>query len=178
MRKTLGPLAISASTLCVALVGLIGATGGVAAGGVTASATGSGHTDALGGNRTFAFTARQYADGTDKGQLEINFHPGETSPIPHIVVQAEVDCLRVIGNVAIISGTVKHTNFPAFENVRGILSVQDNGEGGSAPPDLISGAAMGGGVIIVPPTSPLDCTNVMPPPNQSIDRGNVQVRSD
>jgi hypothetical protein len=92
-------------------------------------------------------------------------------------VHAEVDCLRVTGNVAITSGIVTHTNFAAFENVRRILSVQDNGEGASSPPDLISGAAMGGGVIIVPPTSPLDCTNVTPPPNQPIERGNIQVRS-
>ena len=179
MRKpTLVPLAISVLALAGGIVGLIGATGGAAAGGVVASATGSGHISTLGGNRTFAFTAREFAAGVDKGQLEINFHPGETSPIPHIVVHAEVDCLRVIGSVAIISAIVTHTNFPAFENVRGILSVQDNGEGASAPADLISGAAIGGGVIIVPPTSPLDCTNVTPPPNQPIEHGNVQVRSD
>lgn len=172
-----GLLGRSALFAGVALAALLVVTGAAGNGGVVASATGSGHISTLGGNRTFAFTAREYADGGDKGQLEINFHPGETSPIPHIVVHAEVDCVRVIGNVAIISGIVTHTNFPAFENVRGILSVQDNGEGASAAPDLISGAAMGGGVIIVPPTSPLDCTNVTPPPNQPIERGNVQVRS-
>jgi hypothetical protein len=179
MRKwNLELLVVCALTLGGGLAGLIGAAGGAAAGGVTASATGSGHVSTLGGDRTFAFTARQSADGGDKGQLEINFHPGETSPIPHVVVHADVDCLRVIGNVAVMSGIVKYTNFPAFENVRGILSVQDNGEGASAPPDLISGAAMGGGVIIVPPTSPLDCTNVTPPLGQPVERGSVQVRSD
>lgn len=178
MRKlTLELFVVCALTLVGALAGLIGATGGAAAGGVIASADGSGHISTLGGFRTFAFTARQHADGSDNGQLEINFHPGETSPIPHVVVNADIDCLRVIGNVAIMSGIVRHTNFPAFENVRGILSVQDNGEGASASPDLISGSAMGGGVIIVPPTSPLDCTNVTPPLGQPVERGNVQVRS-
>jgi hypothetical protein len=173
-RRLLGVSALLVAAAVPALLLVAGAAGG---GGVVASATGSGHISTLGGNRTFAFTARQYADGDDKGRLVINFHPGETSPIPHVIVHADVDCLRVIGNVAIISAVVTHTNFPAFENVRGILSVQDNGEGPAAPPDLISGAAMGGGVIIVPPTSPLDCSNVTPPPNQPIERGNVQVRS-
>lgn len=164
-------LALSALTAAVGSAALLPAPGLAGADGVVASATGSGHISFLGGNRTFAFSARDYGEAADKGRLEINFHPGETSPLPHIIVNADVDCLRVVGNVAIMSGITKHTNFPAFENVRGILAVQDNGEGTSAPPDLISGA------IIVPATSPLDCTSVTPLANLPVEHGNVQVRS-
>jgi hypothetical protein len=162
--------ALSALALSLGFAALLAAPGVALGDGVLASATGSGHISTLGGNRTFAFSATDHGDAV-QGRLEINFHPGETSPIPHIIVNAPIDCLRVIGNVAIMSGVTNHTNFPAFENVRGIIAVQDNGEGSSAPPDLISGA------IIVPASSPLDCNSVTPLANLQVERGNVQVRS-
>lgn len=163
-------LVLSVLSVSLGLAALLSAPGAAGNNGVLASATGSGHISTLGGNRTFAFSGTDHGD-TVHGRLEINFHPGETSPIPHIIVNAPIDCLRVIGNVAIMSGVTSHTNFPAFENVRGIIAVQDNGEGASAPPDLISGA------IIVPAASPLDCNSVSPLANLPVEHGNVQVRS-
>jgi hypothetical protein len=163
-------LVLSALSVSLGFGALLSAPGAAGNNGVLASATGSGHISTLGGNRTFAFSATDHGDAVH-GRLEINFHPGETSPIPHIIVNAPIDCLRVIGNVAIMSGVTNHTNFPPFENVRGIIAVQDNGEGSSAPPDLISGA------IIVPATSPLDCNTVTPLANLPVEHGNVQVRS-
>jgi hypothetical protein len=164
-------LVFSALSVSLGFGALLSAPGAAGNDGVLASATGSGHISTLGGNRTFAFSARDHGGAGDHGRLEINFHPGETSPIPHVIVNAPIDCLRVIGNVAIMSGVTNHTNFSPFENVRGIIAVQDNGEGPSAPPDLISGA------IIVPATSPLDCNSVTPLANLPVEHGNVQVRS-
>jgi len=132
--------------------------------GILASATGAGHITIGGENRTFSFTARQYDDGSAKGEAEL--HARQFPAFGHF----RIDCMRVVGNVVVMSGTLTQASNPAFEGARGVFAVQDNGEGGNDPPDLMSELVLG-----IAPTQ--DCNNTTPPLDLVVERGNIQVHS-
>jgi hypothetical protein len=46
-----------------------------------------------------------------------------------------IDCLRVEGNTAVMSGTYT----PAYGTLPFVVAVTDNGQGAGAPPDVITG---------------------------------------
>jgi hypothetical protein len=117
------------------------------------------------GTRTFSFNAETRSDGTTVGHAElINRFNGT-------IVHIRIDCLRVLGNVASISGQVTKTNNPLFETYsEAVFSVQDNGEGSDAPPDLISFA------FFDVPQPGFECQDQLFPPTMPIENGNVQVR--
>ena len=137
--------------------------------GVVAAATGSGHMIRSGFNRTFAFFAVKRADGTVTGQLQLN------SRSLDVVVHIRIDCLRIEGNRAHMSGIVTRSDNPA-EGVVGELNrlvVEDNGEGKDAPPDMISGIPANN----TPPLDTATCeTNPNRLPDRVVERGNIQVR--
>jgi len=87
-------------------------------------------------------------------------------------VHLEINCLRVVGNVATISGIVTKTSDPALvpEGTEGLFQVQDNGEGANSPPDLMS-TVLFHEVGIGPDCSVPSEFDMVP-----ITRGNVQVR--
>ena len=134
---------------------------------VVASASGSGHMLRNGFNRTFSFTANRYSDGSSSGQLQLR------SPEFDVVVHMQIDCLRVVGNTAHLSGTIVYTSNPseAFVGEHNRLVVQDNGEGANAPSDLVSGIPANPGN-----TNPETCETNTLVPNRVVERGNVQVR--
>src|SRR5260370_35658385 len=79
-----------------------------AVGSVTQAASGQGalfiQTPGGSGTRTFSFNAETRSDGTTVGHAElINRFSGT-------IVHIRIDCLRVLGNVASISGQVTKTN--------------------------------------------------------------------
>ena len=143
------------------------ALGEPASGPVIASATGSGQFHVGTDLRTFAFTARQYADGTAAGQAQLKNRSSNNTPI-----HMSLDCLRVLGNTATMSGVVTSIGSPSppffvvGSHVR--FTVVDNGEG-QAPPDLISL------VFFYGTTSPVSCNNGSEVPNNQVEHGNVQV---
>jgi hypothetical protein len=136
---------------------------------VIASATGSGHMVRPDGTfRSFSFTARKYADGTSKGELQLNSRSFD------VVVHIKIDCLRVVGNVAHMSGRITRVNNPDEGEVGELnrVEVRDNGEGRNAPPDQVS-------TIPVNPGDRDPTTCLDPPTNttiRTVQRGNVQVR--
>jgi hypothetical protein len=134
---------------------------------VVAAASGSGHMIRNGFNRTFSFTAQKYADGTSKGQLDL--HSREFDVVVHI----EIDCLRVVGNTAHMSGLITHTSNTeeAFVGELNRLVVQDNGEGANSPPDMVSGIPANPGN-----TNPETCETNTLVPDRVVQRGNIQVR--
>jgi hypothetical protein len=134
---------------------------------VVASATGSGHMVRNGFYRTFSFSARKYADGTSKGQLQLR------SPEFDVVVHLAIDCLRVVGNRAHMSGVITRTSDTneAFVGEHNRLVVEDNGEGPAAPPDMVSGIPANPGN-----TNPETCETNTLVPNRIVENGNVQVR--
>ena len=53
-------------------------------------------------------------------------------------IQVEVDCLKVTGNRAAMSGVVTSSNVPGYAGLRAILAVEDGGEGSKAPKDAFT----------------------------------------
>jgi hypothetical protein len=157
----------------LAVMMLLGASGvaraPAASQAVVASATGSGHMVRPDGTfRSFSFTARKYADGTTNGELQLNSRSFD------VVVHIKIDCLRVVGNVAHMSGRISRVSNPDEGEVGELnrVEVRDNGEGGNAPPDQVSTIPANPGDA--DPTTCLD-----PPTNttiRTVQRGNVQVR--
>jgi hypothetical protein len=164
MRFTIAAVA----TLAI-VVGAVVADAPAASQSVVASATGSGHMVRPDGTfRSFSFSARRYADGTSDGQLQLNSRSFD------VVVHIRIDCLRVVGNVAHMSGRITRINNPEEGEVGELnrVEVRDNGEGADAPPDQVS-------TIPANPGDADPTTCVDPPTNSTIrtvQRGNVQVR--
>lgn len=157
----------------IATVPLIAPTS--AAGTVAQSASGSGQfavtSDAgVTGLRTFAFEASKSSEGSVVGEAEVkNRATGMTFNI-------RIDCLNLIGNVAVASGTVTAASGPGIAvGDAEIFGVQDNGEGASAPADLITRAFANTGIT---------CTDITAQalPGLSglfnrVQEGNIQVHS-
>jgi hypothetical protein len=160
--------ATAALTLAaVVVVGLIAAPAPAESNGIVASASGSGHMVRNGFFRTFTFSAQKYADGTSKGELQLR------SPEFDVVVHLKIDCLRVVGNRAHMSGLITYTSNPD-EAVVGELNrlvVEDNGEGPDSPPDMVSGIPANPGNL-----NPETCETNTLLPNRVVQRGNIQVR--
>jgi len=102
---------------------------------VVSSATGSGHMVRPDGTfRSFSFAAVKHADGTVRGELQLNSRGFD------VFVHIRIDCLRVEENTAYMSGLITHSSNPD-EGVIGELNrwaVQDNGEGAKGDADLVS----------------------------------------
>ena len=83
--------------------------------------------------RSFSFSARKFADGTLKGELQLNSRSFD------VVVHIKIDCLRVVGNVAHMSGRITRVSNPDEGEVGELnrVEVRDNGEGRKAPPDQV-----------------------------------------
>jgi hypothetical protein len=159
----------AASAIATLVVAATVAQAPAASNPVVASATGSGHMVRPDGTfRSFSFSARRYADGTSTGQLQLNSRSFD------VVVHIEIDCLRVVGNVAHMSGRITRVSNPDEGEVGELnrVEVRDNGEGSNAPPDQVSTI----------PANPGDAdatTCVDPPTNttiRTVQRGDVQVR--
>jgi hypothetical protein len=160
---------IGAVAVMLALVGAAVAEAPAASQAVVASATGSGHMVRPDGTfRSFSFSARRYADGASTGQLQLNSRSFD------VVVHIKIDCLRVVGNVAHMSGRITRVSNPEEGEVGELnrVEVRDNGEGGNAPPDQVS-------TIPANPDDADPTTCLDPPTNptiRTVQRGNVQVR--
>ncbi len=86
------------------------------------------------------------------------------------IAHMEIDCLRVVRNVAHMSGVVTHSTQPEEAQVGEMrrFVVQDNEEGAKGASDLISTI----------PANPAGetCQNSALTPTRPVERGNVQVR--
>ena len=139
--------------------------------GVVESATGSGHMVRPDGTfRSFSFAAAKSADGTVTGEVQLNSRSFD------VFVHISVDCLRVEGNTAYMSGRITYSSDPeqGFVGELNRFAVQDNGEG----PDIEDR------VSTIPENpgnaDPKTCQDDMTdrPLSRVVQRGNVQVRGD
>jgi hypothetical protein len=181
MKKYLATAALAA----VVLVAVVVPAAPGAENPVIHSATGAGHQDDVDVatsevfNRTFSFSAVQYADGTAEGNAQIASRKFQQDG-RELVVHMRIDCLHVLpdGKTAQLSGFITRTSFPFAEAPVGEVhrfTVQDNGEPGAGV-DKFSG---------VPP-NPLarDCDDAdfgqpqpaRVAPTRTVNRGNIQVR--
>ncbi len=181
MKKYLATAALAA----VVLVAVVVPAAPGAENPVIHSATGAGHQDDVDAatgevfNRTFSFSAVQYADGTAEGNAQIASRKFQQDG-RELVIHMRIDCLHVLpdGKTAQLSGVITRTSFPFAEAPVGEVhrfTVQDNGEPGAGV-DRFSG---------VPP-NPLarDCDDpdfgqpqpARVAPTRTVNRGNIQVR--
>ena len=160
------------------LAGWLAQTAPAAGNPVVGSATGSGHMVRPDGTfRSFSFSARKYADGSVNGQLQLNSRSFD------VFVHIAIDCLRIEGNRAHMSGRVTFSSNPA-DGVVGELNrvvVQDNGEGHGVIDQVSRIPANSAGVdqrtcLDPPGVSPADPFGLLP--LRDVHRGNVQVRGE
>jgi hypothetical protein len=160
------------------LAGLLAQSAPAARGGpVVGAATGSGHMVRPDGTfRSFSFSARRYADGRVKGQLQLNSRSFD------VHVHIAIDCLRIEGNTAHMSGRITHTSDPEQAEIGELnrVVVVDNGEGHGVI-DQVSRIPENPGnadqrTCLHPPgmASDEDPTGLLP--LRDVHRGNVQVR--
>ena len=156
----LGPVAALALLSLLLPVHAAGAT-------ITASATGSGHTTVAGELRTFSFAAWMDADGVTTGTAQIDNREVNEK------FQLGVDCLKVVGSFAIVSGVItRHTDVHAI-GLTGVFGVQDSGEGQASLTDLTTQVFFfRPGVLTCADLSPADGAPFL----VAIEAGNIQVR--
>ena len=117
--------------------------------------------------RTFAVEASKTADGSVSGQAQIdNRALGQRLHI-------RIDCLNVIGNVAVVSGIAWSATGPGNTSGDGaIFAVEDNGQGANAAPDRVTYAYTGTGLVCTDVQSAAD---VDPALFYDVEGGNIQI---
>jgi hypothetical protein len=158
-------LLLATLTTCIALTSLVLPVHG-AAGAVIASASGSGHTTVAGQLRSFSFSARMDPAGVATGMAQVD------NRAINEMFQLRLDCMKVAGSIAIVSGTItRHTDIHAI-GLTGIFAVEDAGEGSAAPPDLVTQVFFfRPGAVTCVDLGPADAAPFLIP----IDAGNIQV---
>ena len=127
--------------------------------------SGRGHVTIYYELETFSFNAVTHEDGSVTGQAK--FLNRDTGVQEHITI----NCLRVLGNTAYISGTITLSGYPKHEGQTRYFIVEDNGEETDDLPDKI---------LLLPANGKFDCNNTLIDPllwPVPIEAGNIQVRS-
>ena len=112
------------------------------------SASGAIHVATGDGPRNIEFDARVDPGGSTSGQLKFSASvsiPDQdvdadgggdpTFTMTTVSLRVDVDCLRVAGNRAALSGVVKDSSVSAYLGRHMLLTVEDGGEGKNADPD-------------------------------------------
>jgi len=138
--------------------------------GVVASATGSSETTVGGQQRTLAFAAVKLSDGTVRGQAQI------INRVSNFRSHVEIDCLRIVGDVALISGVITRADERDDPGVVGWtrgFAVQDNGEGADVPDQVtFTSFVFPPGTVTCLDFQPADAAPFFVP----IEAGNIQIR--
>jgi len=163
MKKTIAGVSLLVALLAVAAAGTQSAGADLA----IQSASGFGQVHLGLPFRNFAFSATEL-DGTVTGQAQLERRDSG------ILIHIDIDCLNVLGSIAVMSGVVTSTNSPTLPvGTDELFAVQDNGEGPSAPPDEITLAFSGLGIACTDITDP----GVLAPFLITIESGQIQVSS-
>jgi hypothetical protein len=131
--------------------------------GVVESARGGGHFHVATALRTFAFTAKNRADGTVQGQYQV-----DNRDVSGSREHGTVTCLEVVGNKAWIGGVITHSSIPGREGTPRLFRVIDRGEGSGDPPDQAS--------LLIVSDATVTCDLRPLLPVEDLEGGNIQVR--
>lgn len=128
----------------------------------------SDHSATGGGSTTFfhfGFTAQSHRNGnvagTVTGNAQIVFEPPFPGPL-HI----DVNCLRIVGNDAVVSGTLARPAFGLSKGTEMLFVVRDDDS--SAKPDMISD------IFFSPGPTPFTCKTFHVTPQHAV-QGNVEI---
>jgi hypothetical protein len=117
--------------------------------------------------RVIHIDARTNSDGTVTGHGSRN----SVSPTQTLKIEFEIDCLSVVGNVAIVTGILTNSTDPYYVGRHFQYKVIDNGEGANAKPDQVTN------MYNVGPNEPyLTCGQDAGWDLFDIEEGNFQVR--
>lgn len=94
--------------------------------------TGSGMITVDGTHRNFSFTAHADEDGVARGRAQLHNRSS------HVTLYMDIDCVRVEGNTAWVSGTHWKSKGEDYEGLEFWFKVVDNGEGSTEPRDQIT----------------------------------------
>ena len=131
-------------------------------------AGGAAHISRNGEALTLSFNVKRLASGEVVGQAQRQARPVDAT------IHYELNCLRIIGNKAIVGGIVTRSTSPSFVVGRkAIFSVEDNGEGPNEGTDRVSFV-----LHATSDTMPGTCMTITPPAAATFDveQGSVQVR--
>ena len=175
MKSNLFKFLLAPGLLALVIVSLLVVAPRSKAQGPTASANGQGTLLSPDGRRQFALSARLYPDGTVNGNAILHNPEFTTTNGQRYQLQVDIQCMKVVGNIAIFGGTTRRTNDPTLVDAV-FFSVQDNGEPGRGA-DRISRAFFWDS----DPTTtgdPQACQFVTPTdfPLETIEAGNIQVK--
>ncbi|MBC7382713.1 MAG: hypothetical protein H7296_06910 [Bacteroidia bacterium] len=116
--------------------------------------------------RRFSFHANTMPDGSVQGSGVLTYTGGEYK------IKFDINCLKVTGNTAIMSGNItsvsgpEAVNFPGYvEGTLVVFKVTDNGEGSNASSDQLSRLGAGS-----------DCNSGIVLQTFPIEGGNIQVK--
>jgi hypothetical protein len=133
---------------------------------IVASASGSGSTTGAGELRTFSFIARIDSNGVASGTAQVNNRSVDEK------FQLRIDCLKIFGNLAIVSGVFNRHDDAHAVGLTGIFAVVDAGEGSASQADLVTQVFIfEPGVLTCAELGPEDAAPFL----VEIDSGNVQV---
>ena len=162
-------IAAVAGVAAAALVPSVVVVPPTSAEGVGPMAAGAAHiTGANGEALTLSFNVKQLPSGEVVGQAQRQARPVDAT------IHYELNCLRIVGNKAIVGGIVTRSTSPSFVVGRkAIFSVEDNGEGPNEPADRVSFV-----LHATSDTTPGTCQTITPSAAATFDveKGNVQVR--
>lgn len=136
---------LGASILTVSLLSVTAFTTLTKSKGGEAHVNGGGTTTEGGKVSTFVFNAVQQPDGSVNGHLNYMFRKGGLN------IKMDIDCMKINGDMATLSGVVtsvegKGDPIPfVFVGQRASFTVEDNGQGSKAAPDMISDLILYGG---------------------------------
>lgn len=89
----------------------------------------------------FTFHARKHNNGTTSGEMTFGATldltdqdvdgqgNGSGAGLLDVSMTVQINCLRIVGNQAALSGTVTQATTPSFVGRRALLAIEDNGEG-------------------------------------------------
>ncbi len=102
---------------------------------LAASATGPSVTG--GGTITFG-ASKEHVSVTVFGTSgSAQFH--DNTVVGNVNGHVEINCVRIVGNEATLSGIITHSNDPTIEGCEALFQIRDNGEGGRGDgPDFMS----------------------------------------
>lgn len=87
-----------------------------------------------------------------------------------------IDCLNVLGNIAVVSGIAWSATGPWEDRWRWgrFFAVEDNGQGANDAPDRVTYAYTGSGLVCTDFHSPADIDQSL---FYDVDGGNIQIHS-
>jgi hypothetical protein len=164
MKKTIAAVALLVALFALAATATLSASADAS----LQSASGFGQIHLGLPFRNFAFSATKAADSTASGQAQLERRDNG------LLLHIGIDCLNVLGNVAVMNGVVTSSNSENLPvGTDELFAVRDNGEGQSSPPDEITFAFGGLGIPCTYITDPAQLALFFVP----VETGQIQVSS-